>query len=236
MPYQKWWSRWRVNSNLARTSFQINLYRTQLQGDEKLKIPLPSLAKDLIAAIERSATMCSICPMFFMNFQLDAISESRVFLFWVRDVGETFMGPRGLKAPPLLLYPLEYTVYFNNPHFYVFHNVFTVLSSWSCTFQSPEGLLRSKSEQLTITKQHNTITIIGISPLNLPRLKERCGLQAQVCWRNCGLRHACLLLLSSETKPCNRIPVVRMDAAKVANARYWVEHDCSQFEANWRWK
>ena len=42
MPHQKWWSRWRVNSNLARTSFQINLYRTQLQGDENLKTRLPS--------------------------------------------------------------------------------------------------------------------------------------------------------------------------------------------------
>ena len=40
--------------------------------------------------------------------RLDAEYESRVFhfsKFWVRDVWENFMGPRGLKVPPLLLIP-----------------------------------------------------------------------------------------------------------------------------------
>ena len=103
MTHHNWGSRWRVNSLFTQISFQINLHWTQLRGIENPRIPLRPEDND---HRDRAAGChAESLPDVVHDFQIRCNFQNRVFVSWLRDVWENFMGPRGLKAPPLLLIP-----------------------------------------------------------------------------------------------------------------------------------
>ena len=62
----------------------------------------------LLMPIQHASIQAQLAQLAQRVVRLDAEYESRVFhfsKFWVYSMWENFMGPRGLKVPPLLLIP-----------------------------------------------------------------------------------------------------------------------------------
>ena len=136
MTHHNWGSRWRVNSLFTQISFQINLHWTQLRGIENPKKPLRPEDNDH----RNRAAGCHAesLPDVVHDFQIRCNFQNRVFWSWVYSVWENFMGPRGLKVPPLLLkYPLGSSgfVFFSM----VWGRVGCLLSSLHLSFFPPKS-------------------------------------------------------------------------------------------------
>ena len=108
-------------------------------------------------------------------------------MFWVRDIGENFMGPRGLKAPPLLLYPLVETLLLkNHPKWRIWICLFSRYPKYSRKtiiflgrFLHPKSLLPiSLISQFHHLKQQ-MVKVLGVKPNSAKAKKSAAKIPVQ---------------------------------------------------------